>query len=271
MNTILTLGRNIYLPILPIIQWGIYFVLNAIFLVFIPTILRILFKFSWKDNFFSFSLFGKLGCAVFNIKVKLDNPNNINLKQQYIMASNHRSWFDQIAIMGAIPQNTHFLAKADYFKVPLFKFCLKAYQVIPVHRKMLKPETQKDVDSYIANGDSFCYFVEGTRGSGRKLLKFRKGAFLQAAKTNKPILPIYLLGTEECLSKKNSLLSVKGGKVKIVIDEPLYFSEENLEEQISVFENNYTHRYNKLYDDFQITLAINNNKLIHKSFKEYSV
>lgn len=220
-------------------------------MILIPSALSLIKKNSWHENYFVFRFFGKASCKLFGINVEYQSLGAIDTSKQYLVAANHRSWFDQISMLGHLPIKTHFLAKSAYFKYPFLKYVFKNYEVIPVDNKSLRSETKSTLDSYIDRGDSITYFVEGTRGSGRGLLPFRKGVFVKAAQTGLPVLPTYILGSEDCLCKKNTLLSIKGGDLVVITGKPLYFSIEKLEEEIEAFEKHYTRVHNYLYDEFE--------------------
>jgi 1-acyl-sn-glycerol-3-phosphate acyltransferase len=246
----LTLTSKFLMKTSAAFKWGLYFLNNAILLVLIPSIKKKFLKKSWDELYREFNLFGKIGLKIFGIESRLVNPHGVDLKQQYLIAANHRSWFDQIALMALYPKNVHFLAKADYFKVPFFKYCLNNYECIAVHNKKLNHKTSAQLDKYITRGDDVVFFVEGTRGSGRSLLPFKKGVFKQSADTGLPVLPTYILGSEQCLCKKNTLFTVKKGNVVVILGNPVYFTHENLDEQIAEFEANYRKVHDDLYVDY---------------------
>ena len=139
-----------------------------------------------------------------------------------------------------------------YFKTIFLKYAFKNYEVIPVENKSLRPGSRSILESYIDRGDSVTYFFEGTRGTGRSLLPFKKGVFHMAAKKGLPLVPTYILGSEDCLSKKNTLLSIKGGNLFLITDKPVFFTNDDLDSQIKEFETNYTITYQSLYDEFEI-------------------
>ncbi|WP_415396523.1 lysophospholipid acyltransferase family protein [Sulfurimonas sp. CS5] len=75
------------------------------------------------------------------------------------------------------------------------------------------------------------FFAEGTRGSGRELGRFKKGAFRLAKKMNKPIIPVIIDGSGNQLSKGNFCFSsTKKAKIKIQMLDAIYpdkFSNES--------------------------------------------
>lgn len=233
-----------------VVKWIAYFVDNAVFLVAIPNLKRKILKKTWEEIHSTFQTFGQLGLKIFGIKAVLVNNEKVDLSKQYIVTANHRSWFDQVSLMALFPRNIHFLAKADYFKVPFFKYCLRSYECIAVFRKQLTSKTTTQLNSYLDKGENVLFFVEGTRGAGRSLLSFKKGAFKKSAETGIPILPTYILGSEQCLSKKNTLLSVKKGNIVVIVGKPVYFQLEKFDDQFKEFESMYRKVHDKLYFDF---------------------
>jgi len=230
-------------------KWLIYLFYNGIFLILLPVLYRLMGK-TWKDQHHLFQKFGFFSLRLFKIKAQLINKSNVDLTQQFIIASNHRSWFDQITLMALWPQNVHFLAKSEYFEIPFFKFCLQNYQVIPVHNKQLNEDENLKLSQYLKQGDNVVFFVEGTRASGRELLPFRQGAFMNAHKYQLPILPIYILGSQERLCKKNSLSKISSGHIVVVVDKPLYLDGLDWKTQMRKIEEEYTKNYQKYYDQY---------------------
>jgi 1-acyl-sn-glycerol-3-phosphate acyltransferase len=131
--------------------------------------------------------------------------------------------------------------------------------VIPVHQKHLTEQTNIQVKQYLNRGDNLLYFVEGTRGSGRELLPFRMGAFKEAARTGLPILPMYILGSEQRLCKKNTLCSVKSGKIVVILDNPVYFTLNDLEKQVEDFEAMYRSKHEEYYIAYE-TYSVTSNR-----------
>ena len=74
-------------------------------------------------------------------------------------------------------------------------------------------------------------FPEGTRSDGRKLAKFKKGAFRLAIKTGKPIIPIIIDGSAKILAKGNPCFKTTTKTVvNVKMLSPIYpdkFKDEN--------------------------------------------
>lgn len=251
--------HSILTLILNLLRWGIYYVLVLIFFFLKPLISKKILKKSFNELVEDINFFALSSLKVFGVKPELLNPHNINLDKGYIIAGNHRSFFDQIAISGLFPRTIHILAKSTYFSLPVFGQAMRTIESIPVENRRLGTEARKILDKSVKYDEAVCFFVEGTRGQGRDLLAFKPGAFNTAAEYDKEILPIYILGTEQCLSKHKSRLQVKPGNISIVIGKPESFSLEDLDAQIADFEKRYTKIHNHLYDQFESYLLMNKN------------
>ena len=68
-------------------------------------------------------------------------------------------------------------------------------------------------------GKSLLIFAEGTRSPDGKVKDFKKGAFQIAVQTGTTVVPCYVNGTANILSKKSFMM--KPGKVDLVIGEPI--------------------------------------------------
>lgn len=233
------------------IKWLAYYICQYLFLGLIPYLEMTILRKPWNQVGKWFRLTGKTGLKIFGINAEIYNPFGTDLENtQYIMVANHRSWFDQVAVTGLFPRQFHILANIKYFKMPTLGFALRTWQGIPVENEKLDPEKNDKVLEYIKRKDNIFFFIEGTRGKGKKLLPFKRGAFRLAAQTGVPILPMYIFGGEDCLHKSRSLLSVKSGELDIVVGGPVMFNLHELDGQIAKFSELYETIHNKLYDSF---------------------
>ncbi len=187
---------------------------------------------------------------MFGIQVEIFNPERVPLEPQYVLVANHRSWFDQLALIEGFERGIHFLAHQKYFELPVFGHTFrKIIQGIPVENRKLSEENQSVLREYLKRGDWVCYYPEGTRGSGRELLPFRSGAFRVSAEHGIPVLPLYIFGAEAVLSKQKSMLTVRGGEIVVRVGVPQTFSPDGLDAQIAAFEAKYRANYQAWYDE----------------------
>ncbi|HBN07231.1 MAG TPA: hypothetical protein DD435_00820 [Cyanobacteria bacterium UBA8530] len=236
-----------------VLQWLLYFGHTGLNFIFIPALRRFFFRTPWQELWKDFRNWAKNSDRLFGISVKLVNPERVSLDRQYILVANHRSWFDQLMLAEALPRPIHFLAKKGYCTMPVFGRALtELVEVIPVENKKLSTSVHRDLMRYLERGDTVLFYVEGTRGSGKELLPFHPGAFKYAAKTGIPILPLYLFGSEQVLSKHHSMLSVEGGEVVLRVEAPVFFTREGFSKEMAAFEQEYRRKHDAWFDRFEV-------------------
>ena len=121
-----------------------------------------------------------------------------------IVASNHLSFFDSVAIPIVVPRKVVFLAKSDYFtgtgvKGALSRMWFEGMGMLPVDRDDTKAalaslDTAMDV---LGRGEAFGIYPEGTRSRDGRLYRGRTGVAHLALTSGAPVVPVGLIGTED--------------------------------------------------------------------------
>jgi 1-acyl-sn-glycerol-3-phosphate acyltransferase len=75
------------------------------------------------------------------------------------------------------------------------------------------------VTARLHEGETACYFPEGTFTRSPGLLPFRLGAFLAAAEAGVPVVPLTLRGTRSVL--RAGTWFPRHGAISLIIDEPI--------------------------------------------------
>ena len=119
-----------------------------------------------------------------------------------ILASNHLSFADSVAIPLVSPRQVSFLAKAEYFTGTgvqgwVSRTWFTSIGSIPVNRDHAR-SAQESLDKALAhlqNGGVFGIYPEGTRSRDGRLYRFRAGVAWLALKAQCPVVPVALGGT----------------------------------------------------------------------------
>lgn len=137
----------------------------------------------------------------------------------FIIAMNHESYLDWIIIWALFKYkykiNIIFLAKEKLFNHLLWGRIVRFSQCICVSddgKKIIDKAGKRRLDNSIIG-----IFPEGTRSRNGKLLEFKAGVALIAAKQNIPILPITLNGFFEAWKPESRF--PKFSKMKIVVNQ----------------------------------------------------
>ncbi len=134
---------------------------------------------------------------VSGIKGEVQGLANIDPSRSYIYMSNHRSNFDIPVLLGCLPIQFRWLAKAELFKIPIFGRAMLGAGYVRIDRSN-RESAFKSIDEVAAkmkNGVSVMIFPEGTRSEDGNLRPFKKGGFIMAVDSGVPIVPVILQGT----------------------------------------------------------------------------
>lgn len=240
--------------VIKIFPWILYCINIFFFFFLIPWIKKKVLKKSWESTWKDWKRFSRWALKIHNIKVQVINPFNVNLDRPYIIIANHRSWFELPILCDLLPKPFHALAKSDYFNWPVFGWGLKVNQALPVQwidgKKRLTKEDHNRAISSLKKSYQVLLFPEGTRGEGSFVLPFKSGAFRMSVESGVPILPLYLLGTENILLKNQSPLEIQSENIICIIGIPKNFYSSDWKLEKIQFENRYRRNYEVLYKKF---------------------
>ncbi len=155
------------------------------------------------------------------VRVQLFNAEVLDPNQSYVFAANHRSAYDIPALLFKLPIQFRWLAKEAYFKIPLFGWAMKRTGYIPINRSNPKQAYQslRQAAQKVNEGTSIIIFPEGTRQKTDQLGEFKKGGFVLALKSKKPIVPVAIQGSGRVLSKGE--YRIKPGTITLVLGNPI--------------------------------------------------
>jgi 1-acyl-sn-glycerol-3-phosphate acyltransferase len=148
-----------------------------------------------------------------------------------LLASNHLSFIDSIAIPLMAPRKVGYLAKAEYFsgtgvKGWLTKTVFTALGARPVERDSQRA-AQAALDTVLHalnNGEAFGIYPEGTRSRDGKLARGKTGVAWLALTADCPVVPVAVHGTDRV--QPIDAPWPRPGKVHITFGEPLTFPEQ---------------------------------------------
>ncbi|HOD67190.1 MAG TPA: lysophospholipid acyltransferase family protein [candidate division Zixibacteria bacterium] len=134
----------------------------------------------------------------------------------FILASNHRSYFDPPLAGSATGREMAFFAKAELFAVPVLGSLIRRTNAMPVKRGSVDRDALKTAVATIRKGYGLTVFPEGTRSRDDSFLEPKPGLGLIALHAECPIVPCYLHGTNKL---KQCLLGRE--KLRVAFGEPL--------------------------------------------------
>ena len=128
---------------------------------------------------------------------------NVPASGPFIIASNHLSFIDSMAIPLMSPRRVGYLAKAEYFTTPGFtgwltKTLFTALGALPVERQTHRA-AQEALDTamtVLKAGGGFGVYPEGTRSKDGRLARGKTGVAWLALTADCPVVPVGITGTD---------------------------------------------------------------------------
>jgi 1-acyl-sn-glycerol-3-phosphate acyltransferase len=138
-----------------------------------------------------------------------------------VYVANHLSFVDVWALLVTLPGSLRFMGKRELFRIPIFGTALRVSGQIPVDRQDHRAAVASfdAAGGLLAAGHSAMVFPEGTRSRDGSLQPFKKGAFVLAIATQRPIVPVVVSGTFGILPKGG--IVPRAGRVEVRIGAPI--------------------------------------------------
>ncbi len=205
---------------------GIYLILE--FVITVLMVILFLYLFPKKSHKIR-RTWARLQTFLMGFKIKEVGKPDLEAK---LLIMNHQSVVDIIALEAIYPKDECWVAKKEIEDIPLFGYIIKAPKMISIDRNDKRSIVKiiKQAKERIKDGRVISIFPEGTRGDGKKLLKFKSGAKIIAEKLNLKVQPILILNSRYIFDSKN--LTAHSGEVTVI-----YLDSIDPKEDENWFEN----------------------------------
>lgn len=180
---------------------------------------------------------GWMKIQMFLLGIKLEQEGKLDTTCDMVVL-NHQSLLDIIVMEYIHPRNLAWIAKKEITDLVFFGHIIKAPRMISVDRedKAGIIALLKDCKDRLSKGRPIAMFPEGTRSTGKRMLKFKPGAKMIANKFNLRVQPAIIINTRNILDSKN--LKQTPGRVKVIYLDPVQADKksdwfEKLEEDMN--------------------------------------
>ena len=167
-----------------------------------------------------------------------------NLSRDYkrpcLFVCNHLSNSDGLILNKVLEkENLIFLSGKKLEFNSMTSLGLKAVKSIPILPNSPDREAIKKVISVVKDGNSVLIFPEGTRSRTAKMLEGKKGILLFAKRTNAPIVPIGIWGSEKFMPVEENMKkeSFSSANINVNIGEIFYLPKKKNDETKEDYEN----------------------------------
>jgi len=133
---------------------------------------------------------------------KVEGRENLPKNGGFILACNHLSYLDPIALGSGCQRSVHFMARDTLFNNRFLGFWMKAVGAIPLKRNSADFSALKKSLRIVRGGGGLAIFPEGARRTiDKAFINPQPGAGFLADKASVPVIPAYVSGTYEALPK----------------------------------------------------------------------
>jgi 1-acyl-sn-glycerol-3-phosphate acyltransferase len=132
------------------------------------------------------------------MRVAVEHSERVPANGGVIVAANHISFFDSVALLQSIPRRAFFIGKAEYMHSWATRRLFPAMGLIPIEREQARKAmaalaVAADV---LERGDVLSIYPEGTRSRDGLLHRGHTGVAQLALMSGAPIVPAGLVGTD---------------------------------------------------------------------------
>ena len=170
---------------------------------------------------FRFSVWAIYRCY---FSIKCTGLENLPREQPYIIAANHSSHLDTLAVMtvlGDESKRLRVLAAKDYWFSTRFKswFSGQLLKFVPFDRHANFLQGLRISQEVLKQNECLLIYPEGTRSVTGELQPFKPGLGLLAYETGSPIIPTYINGTYHALPKGRNL--PRKSRIRVTFGKPI--------------------------------------------------
>lgn len=147
----------------------------------------------------------------------------LSRKQSYIYCANHCSYIDIPILAASVPGTSHFMAKHELAKIPLFGLFFRTIDIaVPRGNHRGSHRAFELASQRLKAGGNIMIFPEGGILPNAPTLKaFKSGAFRLSIANNIPIVPVSLIDNWEILPDR-PWPAFFPRKSRVVVHAPLY-------------------------------------------------
>ncbi|XP_028576309.1 1-acyl-sn-glycerol-3-phosphate acyltransferase alpha isoform X1 [Podarcis muralis] len=142
---------------------------------------------------------------LYGIKIDVRGTENFNIKQPYVIVSNHQSSLDLLGMMEVLPDRCVPIAKKELMYMGTVGLACWLGGIIFINRKKTDDAISvmaETAQTMLCEDVRVWVFPEGTRNHNGSMLPFKRGAFHLAVQAQVPIIPVVISSYRDFYSKK---------------------------------------------------------------------
>lgn len=128
---------------------------------------------------------------------RVEGIENVPLEGACLLAANHKSYLDPLAVGAPLKREIHYFAKRELFQVPILGPMIRAVGGIPVDRHSFDRQAIHQALDALRAGRGMLLFPEGTRIRKPALAAPKEGVAMLALGADAPVIPVWVGHTWE--------------------------------------------------------------------------
>jgi 1-acyl-sn-glycerol-3-phosphate acyltransferase len=163
--------------------------------------------------------------ALSGVRVRVEGLERLPPSSAVVVVANHASYADSILLTAALPPRFGYAAKRELAGTAVLGSLLRRLGAVFVERTNAAGgvEDTAVLEAHAWAGEPLVVFPEGTIRRAPGLLPFKLGAFVVAAHTGTPVIPVALVGTRSLLRAGQWL--PRRSEIVIVVGTPIVASD----------------------------------------------
>jgi len=160
-----------------------------------------------------------VGLAHLWFRLEVRGKEHVPATGAFVLAPVHRSNLDFLLVSAVTSRRMRYMGKDSLWKNRRFGRLLTGMGAFPVRRGTADREALRQCMEVIREGEPLVLFPEGTRQSGPIVQPLFEGAAFVAGRTQVPIVPVGIGGSERAMPKGSKV--IRPVKVVMVVGAPL--------------------------------------------------
>ncbi len=138
-----------------------------------------------------------------------------------LVVANHLNLADPPIVSVSLGRKAIFMAKEDLFRSRFSGYFIRNFGAFPVRRGGLDRKALRQAEQWLGKGMALVMFPEGKRSQSAQLQPAFSGSALIASRTDVPVLPVGITGTE---SIKGATWWLRRPRITVNIGHPFHIS-----------------------------------------------
>nr|XP_020668725.1 1-acyl-sn-glycerol-3-phosphate acyltransferase alpha [Pogona vitticeps] len=160
---------------------------------------------------------------LYGIKIDVRGTENFNIKEPYVVVSNHQSSLDLLGLMEVLPDRCVPIAKKELMYMGTVGLACWLGGIIFINRKKTDDAISvmsEAAQTMLSENVRLWVFPEGTRNHSGSMLPFKRGAFHLAVQAQVPVVPVVISSYRDFYSKKERRFTTGRCTVQILPSVP---------------------------------------------------